>query len=150
MDGQPYTGNAIGQPGSPQPLPGYGGQEQKGSRIMAKHRDMGMGMGQAIPMQGMGQQQQSQYHTAMPLQNLTEGAAPVDCPACRQRALTRTEYVSGNSTMYVSLSIPPPLLPSFPIPLFSLIPFSLTVFPSPHTVRSRLLEYSKEGGKTVK
>ena len=113
MDGQPYTGNAIGQPGSPQPQPGYGGLEQKGSYY---GHGQGQGQGQAIPMQGMGmgQQQQSQYHTAMPLQNLTEGAAPVDCPACRQRALTRTEYVSGNSTMYVFFffsfpSSPPPL-----------------------------------------
>lgn len=43
-------------------------------------------------------QQQSTYQTALPLGNLQEAAAPVDCPVCRQRALTRTEYVSGNTT----------------------------------------------------
>ncbi|KAK0512096.1 hypothetical protein JMJ35_005224 [Cladonia borealis] len=43
-------------------------------------------------------QTQSTYQTAIPLGNLQEAAAPVDCPVCRQRALTRTEYVAGNTT----------------------------------------------------
>ncbi|KAL9594288.1 MAG: hypothetical protein Q9219_007115 [cf. Caloplaca sp. 3 TL-2023] len=47
---------------------------------------------QQMPMQ------QSQYQTATPLINLSEGAAPVDCPCCHMRALTRTEYHSGNTT----------------------------------------------------
>lgn len=51
-----------------------------------------------MPMQQPMQQQQSTYQTAVPLGNLQEAAAPVDCPVCRQRALTRTEYVSGNTT----------------------------------------------------
>ena len=54
-----------------------------------------------MPMQQQMQQpmqSQSQYHTAIPLGNLQEAAAPVDCPVCRQRALTRTEYVAGNTT----------------------------------------------------
>ncbi|KAI4124795.1 MAG: hypothetical protein LQ338_004621 [Usnochroma carphineum] len=42
--------------------------------------------------------QQIGYQTATPLQNLQEAAAPVDCPCCRMRALTRTEYHSGNTT----------------------------------------------------
>ena len=50
-----------------------------------------------MPMQ-QPMQQQSTYQTAVPLGNLQEAAAPVDCPVCRQRALTRTEYVSGNTT----------------------------------------------------
>jgi hypothetical protein len=68
---------------------------------------------QGIPMQGFQQQQQqSQYHVAMPLQNLLEGAAPVDCPACHTRTLTRTEYVSGNTTMWVPILLDPSLLSS--------------------------------------
>lgn len=69
----------------PQPQPG-----QQGAEFMVPIQG-GMAMG---PMG-----QQSQYHTATPLQNLSEGAAPVDCPSCRSRALTRTEYVSGNTAM---------------------------------------------------
>ncbi|KAL8760988.1 MAG: hypothetical protein Q9184_002858 [Pyrenodesmia sp. 2 TL-2023] len=42
--------------------------------------------------------QQSQYQTATPIANLGEGAAPVDCPCCHMRALTRPEYHSGNTT----------------------------------------------------
>ena len=50
-----------------------------------------------MPMQ-QPMQTQSTYQTAVPLGNLQEAAAPVDCPVCRQRALTRTEYVAGNTT----------------------------------------------------
>lgn len=55
----------------------------------------------SMPMQQQQQQQpiqQSGYQTATPLANLGEGAAPVDCPCCHMRALTRTEYHSGNTT----------------------------------------------------
>lgn len=81
------------------------GTEQKGS-----YYGQGQQLAQqGIPMQGVQQQQQqSQYHVATPLQNLTEAAAPVDCPACRARALTRTEYVSGNTTMLVPSSFTRP------------------------------------------
>ena len=54
-----------------------------------------------VPVQQQVQQPmqtQSTYQTAVRLVNLQEAAAPVDCPVCRQRALTRTEYVSGNTT----------------------------------------------------
>ncbi|KAL8946921.1 MAG: hypothetical protein Q9222_006746 [Ikaeria aurantiellina] len=50
------------------------------------------------PMPQMPQQQPSGYQTAVPLQNLQEAAAPVDCPMCRMRALTKTEMHSGNTT----------------------------------------------------
>ncbi|KAL2040006.1 hypothetical protein N7G274_007409 [Stereocaulon virgatum] len=50
---------------------------------------------QQAPMQQM---QTSQYTQAKPLHSLGEAAAPVDCPVCRQRALTRIENVSGNTT----------------------------------------------------
>lgn len=45
----------------------------------------------------------SQYHTSTPLQSLQEGPAPVDCPSCRTRHVTRVTYLSGNTTMCVSL-----------------------------------------------
>ena len=65
--------------------------------------------GQGIPMQnhpGMPPQQASGqygassaqvYHTVTPLQSLSEGPAPVDCPVCHTRAMTRCEKHSGNT-----------------------------------------------------
>ena len=62
-----------------------------------------------IPMQnhpGMPPQQQSSqyvvptasvYHTVTPLHALHEGPAPVDCPVCHTRAMTRTEKHAGNT-----------------------------------------------------
>ncbi|KAL9019839.1 MAG: hypothetical protein Q9185_002888 [Variospora sp. 1 TL-2023] len=41
--------------------------------------------------------QQSGYQTATPLSNLQDAAAPVDCPCCRMRALTKIELHSGNT-----------------------------------------------------
>lgn len=38
------------------------------------------------------------YATAIPLANLQQGAAPVDCPMCHRRELTKTEHVSGGTT----------------------------------------------------
>jgi len=77
----------------------------------AQHVDPNMQQDRGVPMQQqqmpmhqntMPMQQpmqtQSTYQTAVPLGNLQEAAAPVDCPVCRQRALTRTEYVAGNTT----------------------------------------------------
>lgn len=62
-----------------------------------------------IPMQnhpGMPPQQQSignpapahVYHTVTPIQSLSMAPAPVDCPVCHTRALTRVEQHSGNTT----------------------------------------------------
>lgn len=83
--------------------------EQKGSYgppgVVMQHQQS---YGNQVPQQQMGPQsmggqppmlQPTMYQTATPLQSLGEGAAPVDCPACRQRALTRTDYVSGNTVM---------------------------------------------------
>ncbi|SLM39568.1 LPS-induced tumor necrosis factor alpha factor [Lasallia pustulata] len=39
-----------------------------------------------------------QYHTSTPLVALNRAPAPVDCPVCHARALTRTEFVTGNTT----------------------------------------------------
>ncbi|CBF86634.1 uncharacterized protein ANIA_02337 [Aspergillus nidulans FGSC A4] len=45
-----------------------------------------------------GQPQPSQYPTAFPLHALQRTPQVVDCPACHQREMTRTEAVNGNST----------------------------------------------------
>lgn len=47
------------------------------------------------------QHQSSQYQTSVPVHSLSQGAAPVDCPSCRQRHLTRVEYVTGNTVLSV-------------------------------------------------
>lgn len=41
------------------------------------------------------------YQMATPLASLQQGPAPVDCPVCGVREMTRTEYVSGGTTQYV-------------------------------------------------
>ena len=38
------------------------------------------------------------YQMAVPLANLQQGAAPVDCPICGVREMTKTEYVTGGTT----------------------------------------------------
>lgn len=35
---------------------------------------------------------------ATPLGSLQQGPAPVDCPVCGVREMTRTEFVSGGTT----------------------------------------------------
>jgi len=42
--------------------------------------------------------QQSTYQTAVPLASLQDKPAPVDCPMCKNRAMTRIDAVSGNTT----------------------------------------------------
>ncbi|KAL8881207.1 MAG: hypothetical protein Q9192_007848 [Flavoplaca navasiana] len=44
------------------------------------------------------QPQAQGYQTVVPLANLQDAAAPVDCPCCHMRALTKTENHSGNTT----------------------------------------------------
>ncbi|KAL8913987.1 MAG: hypothetical protein Q9172_007178 [Xanthocarpia lactea] len=62
------------------------------------------GQGNTPNAMPVAQQQQSHapvaqsYQTATPIGSLGEGAAPVDCPCCHMRALTKTEYHSGNTT----------------------------------------------------
>ncbi|MCJ1375273.1 hypothetical protein MMC20_006507 [Loxospora ochrophaea] len=75
----------------------YGQQQEKG--MMPQQAGMQQ---HGIPQQAM----QSQtalpaqpvpitYASAVPLSALGPGPAPVDCPACRTRAITRIEYESG-------------------------------------------------------
>src|ERR1700760_3655659 len=43
-------------------------------------------------------QMQSQFQTATPLSALNRAPAPVDCPACGHRALTKCDHESGGFT----------------------------------------------------
>ncbi|KAH8434007.1 uncharacterized protein LDX57_011643 [Aspergillus melleus] len=43
----------------------------------------------------------SGYNTSSPLHTLQRGPAPVDCPVCSYREMTRVEAESGNTTQYV-------------------------------------------------
>ncbi|KAL9623426.1 MAG: hypothetical protein Q9160_002319 [Pyrenula sp. 1 TL-2023] len=56
----------------------------------------------------------SQYQTAVAIPNLGMGSAPVDCPSCGRRGMTRTEYVVGNTTQYVPLHFSSSTTTSFP------------------------------------
>src|SRR5579871_5924202 len=44
------------------------------------------------------QNQLSPFKTALPLPSLSRGPAPVDCPICNVRTLTRCEYEAGGFT----------------------------------------------------
>ena len=48
------------------------------------------------------QQNTSMYQNATPLASLGPGAAPVDCPVCKHRAMTRIAPQAGGTTQYVS------------------------------------------------
>ncbi|KAI9696803.1 MAG: hypothetical protein M1836_005165 [Candelina mexicana] len=47
---------------------------------------------------GPTQQPTSRYQTATPLHALSMGPAPVDCPACGKREVTRVTFENGNTT----------------------------------------------------
>jgi lipopolysaccharide-induced tumor necrosis factor-alpha factor len=55
---------------------------------------------QVMPQQPMAQQPmpQNNFASATPLVSLQQGPAPVDCPMCRVRQMTRVEFVSGGTT----------------------------------------------------
>lgn len=48
-----------------------------------------------------GSQHPSGYNTPTPLYALQKTPAPVDCPACGERKMTRVEAETGSSTQYV-------------------------------------------------
>lgn len=89
---QQYPQQPVGSPG-----PGQVKQEyyaaQPGMEMQHQHQSQ-----QQVPQVGV-QPQQSQYRTATPLHSLGEAPAPVDCPSCGNRALTRIEYKSGQTTL---------------------------------------------------
>ena len=43
-------------------------------------------------------QQATQYQTATPIPNLGMSPAPVDCPACGKRGMTKISHHAGNTT----------------------------------------------------
>lgn len=54
---------------------------------------------QQVPQQAQGTPAPtSTFAYAVPLATLQEGPAPVDCPLCRVRQITRTEYIVGSRT----------------------------------------------------
>jgi hypothetical protein len=55
---------------------------------------------QGLPEQPMAQQPmpENNFASATPLVSLQQGPAPVDCPVCRVRQMTRVEFVSGGTT----------------------------------------------------
>ncbi|KAF9740375.1 hypothetical protein PMIN04_006684 [Paraphaeosphaeria minitans] len=92
--GQSYPGSPPPQQyvSTPPPQQEHQGQfapgvEQKG----ATHPPQNPGM----PPQ---QQSGTVYQNAVPLMNLNRSPAPVDCPACGQRAMTATQLETGNTT----------------------------------------------------
>ncbi|MCJ1470273.1 hypothetical protein MMC07_008918 [Pseudocyphellaria aurata] len=95
----PNPGQYPQQPMSPPPQ----GEIKPEGSYYAPPQHPGMGQQQTsqpqVVVMTQSQPQQQQFHTATPLPNLGEGPAPVDCPSCRTRAVTRTQYVSGNTTM---------------------------------------------------
>ncbi|ERF70700.1 hypothetical protein EPUS_02566 [Endocarpon pusillum Z07020] len=76
MYGQPPPQQYQGGPTSP---PGQG--QQMGGGGMAQNKNDG-----------------SQFKTATAIPNLGMGPAPVDCPSCGKRGMTRVSYQAGNTT----------------------------------------------------
>jgi lipopolysaccharide-induced tumor necrosis factor-alpha factor len=64
---------------------------------------------QQVPMQQIHPQQsqpmagQRTYQNVTPLASLGRSAAPVDCPACGQRGMTKISHLAGNYAQYVFL-----------------------------------------------
>lgn len=101
-----------GQP--PQPIITPQGYQQQQQGVVSPHPDVKQ-EGYFTPIQQqqsqpLGQQpgvqqyqqspqpQQSQYRVGVPLSNLQDTAAPVDCPQCGTRAMTNISFESGNTT----------------------------------------------------
>jgi lipopolysaccharide-induced tumor necrosis factor-alpha factor len=50
-------------------------------------------------------QPRATFVSAVPLQALNQGPAPVDCPVCGTRAMTTTTYEAGSTTQFVPLPV---------------------------------------------
>lgn len=82
-----------GQPGHPQSIPMQ--QTSPGAQPgVAGHPQ------QQAPG-GAGAGAQRTYQNVTPLASLGRSPAPVDCPACGQRQMTRISFLAGNYTQYV-------------------------------------------------
>lgn len=88
-----YTGSPPPQQGYASPVPQAQPQHQGSFAPGAEQKGM-------QPNPGMPPQQQSGtvYQNATPLMNLNRSPAPADCPACGQRAMTTTQFETGNTT----------------------------------------------------
>jgi lipopolysaccharide-induced tumor necrosis factor-alpha factor len=99
QQGQMYQ-QPTGQqhPGSPPPQHGYASPPPEQS---PGHFAPGAEQKGVHPQNpGMPPQQQSGtvYQNATPLMSLNRSPAPADCPACGQRAMTNTQFETGNTT----------------------------------------------------
>ena len=60
---------------------------------------------QQLPQQQYVQQvPQQMFMNATPLSGLNMSSAPVDCPMCGVRSLTRMDFVAGSQTQYIPSS----------------------------------------------
>lgn len=64
---------------------------QQGYPQQGYPQDPSKGPAQAAPPR-------NNYQMATPLPSLQQGPAPVDCPVCGVREMTRTEFISGGTT----------------------------------------------------
>jgi lipopolysaccharide-induced tumor necrosis factor-alpha factor len=62
------------------------------------HPQQGQVGGGQVAGQAQGQAQGRTYQNVTPLASLGRSAAPVDCPACGQRSMTRISFLAGNYT----------------------------------------------------
>jgi hypothetical protein len=124
MAGQPIAGQQIHQSPSPQAQQPYGQQPQgyvqqqpqqfqqqgvqqpgmvyqqpqmaqAGSQPGFVHQNSN---GMVTQQPQAGNQQTSQYQSAVPIATLGDAPAPIDCPSCHQRAMTSTTHVAGDCT----------------------------------------------------
>lgn len=111
--GQPYIHTPAGSPPpqmghSPPPMghPAMSPQQQpqqfiqQASPVTSPGQEKQQFYVQQVPQHpGMPPAPQSgQFQTAVPLASLQKSPAPVDCPNCRHRGMTRVEYHSGGMT----------------------------------------------------
>lgn len=80
-------------------IPGQPGHPQTGIP-MQQTGQPGQQAGVAAPG---GAQGQRTYQNVTPLASLGRSPAPVDCPACGQRQMTRISFLAGNYTQYVDI-----------------------------------------------
>ncbi|KAF2262661.1 hypothetical protein CC78DRAFT_314208 [Lojkania enalia] len=82
--------------GSPPPQGMYGQPlQQQPMQMSAQNGQYGQGGQPGMPPQQSGGHA---YQNVTPLGGLNRSPAPVDCPACGQRALTTTHLETGNTT----------------------------------------------------
>jgi len=89
---QPLSGQETAQLYQPQ----YDTQYVQPVQYVVQPAPVVMSTGQ--PTIPTGEKNPSNYQSAVPLQQLTSTPAPIDCPACGYRMLTKIEYKTGGAT----------------------------------------------------